>query len=377
MKILHVALSGKFSDNWLYQENLLTKQNAVDGNDTVIVATTDRHFSSEKNPKESVYVDSNSVKVYRIKSPGYIPSFLQAKLRFYPRLSEILCNEAPDVIFHHGVQSLSLLLAVSYVKSHPGVKLYADSHSDYMNSARNFISKWILNKLIYRALVRFSLPYIDKIFYVTKPRKGFLLDMYNLPESKLEFMPLGGFEIPDSEYGENRRHFREKYKIGENDVVFLHAGKFCADKRTSEVIDIFENLDIPNAKLVLAGRGQNGYALRDEFHSSNIINLGWVSPENMHALMCGCDVFLQPGLHSVIFEQAALCRMALILADMEHNRFLMGDGNGVLVCSDDDIKTAVCKLSCDFSALSEMKANVRRFAAENLLYSKILEGVLR
>lgn len=373
MKILHVALAGKFSDNWLYQENLLTKQNVLDGNETVLVATTRPHFCTSKNPEERVYTDSNSVKIYRINSPRFMPSLLQSKLRYYPKLAEILRREKPDLVFHHGVQGLSLLTVLRYVKSRPKVKLYADSHSDYMNSAKNFFSKWILNKVIYKFIIKLSLPRIEKVFYVTKPRGAFLKDMYGLPDTKIEFMPLGGFEISDNDYRQMRKSFRTRHGIADTDVVFLHAGKFCAEKKTANVISVFSRLNMPNAKLVLAGRWQGTGGAEGVLRRENIIDLGWVDPANMHELMCGCDVFIQPGLHSVMFEQAALCRLVLVLADMEHNRFLLGAGNGILVENDEDISNAIRRLSSDKETLAMMKENVERFARENLVYSKILE----
>ena len=39
MKIAHICLCGPYNQDWNYQENLLARQNKIDGNDVLVVAT--------------------------------------------------------------------------------------------------------------------------------------------------------------------------------------------------------------------------------------------------------------------------------------------------------------------------------------------------
>ena len=91
--------------------------------------------------------------------------------------------------------------------------------------------------------------------------------------------------------------------------------------------------------------------------------------------MCACDVFIQPGLHSVLFEQGILAGLAEILLDTEHNRFLMKNGNGILVSRNDEIGGAIQELIDNPEKLKEMKEKALEFAKENLLYSETLKNI--
>lgn len=39
MRITHICLCGTYNQDWNYQDNLLARQNKIDGNDVLVVAT--------------------------------------------------------------------------------------------------------------------------------------------------------------------------------------------------------------------------------------------------------------------------------------------------------------------------------------------------
>ena len=45
MIILHICPSGPFTDGWGYQENLLAKQQSLEGHKVIILATTKMHLA--------------------------------------------------------------------------------------------------------------------------------------------------------------------------------------------------------------------------------------------------------------------------------------------------------------------------------------------
>lgn len=374
MKILHINVCGTYNDNWLYQENFMLRQNVVDGNEVVFITTTHAHL--RKDFEETVYLDKNGVKIYRIKGANFIPTSINDKIRYFPKIPKILKDENPDIIYLHGPQTISLLGVVNYKRKNPDVVLYLDTHADYFNSAQTFTSKKILHNILYGTLIRYAYAYVKKIFYVTISRKKFFCDVYRVPDDKLAFLPLGGEMFSAEEHAENRRKLREKFGANENCTVFLHSGKFSRKKKTHLVIESFLSLKSCNAKLILAGAIEDDLKISN-YDTKNIVNMGWVESQDLRRLMCACDVFIQPGLHSVLFEQGILAGLAEILLDTEHNRYLLKNGNGILVGKNEEIGSAIQKLIDNSQLLKEMKEKSLEFAKENLLYSKIFKNIFR
>ena len=67
----------------------------------------------------------------------------------------------------HNIGGWEMLTVTRYKKSHPNIKLYVDSHADANNSAKNFFSSLFLHRIFYRVILHKSLPYIDKVFYLS------------------------------------------------------------------------------------------------------------------------------------------------------------------------------------------------------------------
>jgi 1,2-diacylglycerol 3-alpha-glucosyltransferase len=109
MKVCHVCLCGPVTDNFSYQENLLTKYQAKLGMDVSMIASP-YYFTQEgtiaiSDKKE--YVNSDGVKLYRLKVKK---GDYEDKFRRYDGLYETIERINPDVLFVHGVQFLDLTL---------------------------------------------------------------------------------------------------------------------------------------------------------------------------------------------------------------------------------------------------------------------------
>ena len=103
----------------------------------------------------------------------------------------MLVSEKPDIIFVHNTSFGDAKYVKKYMKEHPGTFLFADSHADWINSARNFLSKNILHKIIWRHYTQMLLPYYQKVYGVLPIRCDFLYDVYSVPREKIELLPLG------------------------------------------------------------------------------------------------------------------------------------------------------------------------------------------
>ena len=169
MKILHCCLAAFYIDNYGYQENILPKLHKIQGHDIEIVASTETYLDNKAlgYVEPSVYVNENGIPVSRIPYVSWLPHILVKKLRIYSGLGEVLSRFEPDIIFLHDSQFLSINQIVRYVKKKKDAKVYVDGHTDFINSARNWVSKNILHKIIYKYCVKKIEPYTTKFSWFT------------------------------------------------------------------------------------------------------------------------------------------------------------------------------------------------------------------
>jgi hypothetical protein len=187
MKILHCCLSCFYIDNYNYQENILPRQNKADGHEVLIIASTEIFINNSElgytNP--SRYVTEYGVPIIRVPYQKIFAHYISTKIRKYIGVYKLIEEFNPDVILFHGCCAFELLTIARYIKKHSNVKLYVDSHEDFNNSARGFVSKNILHKLFYKNILRRSLQSISKVFYITYETKLFLLRELMLPTETL------------------------------------------------------------------------------------------------------------------------------------------------------------------------------------------------
>lgn len=159
MKILHLCLGCFYIDNSTYQENLLPKYHKKLGYDVEIIASAlnqrDGRFFYENDYRQ--YINEHGIKVTRLKYRGILS--VAKKLASYENLSETIADSEPDVIFIHGLQSADAKTVVKYLRKHPDVRVFIDNHNDFNNSAKNFISKEILHKRLWKRSAKLFLPY--------------------------------------------------------------------------------------------------------------------------------------------------------------------------------------------------------------------------
>ena len=194
MKISHLCLSCFYIDNFSYQENILPRQNKQDGHEVQIIASTETYASDSRLGYLSPgrYNNEDGIPVVRLGYRKFLPHSIMKKLRMHHGVLELLEEFGPDVILFHGLCGWELLSVANFKKRHPQVRVYADSHEDANNSARNVLSRTVLHKIYYRTILNLALPYIRKILCVSLDTVDFVKNTYGIPESAMEFFPLGG-----------------------------------------------------------------------------------------------------------------------------------------------------------------------------------------
>ncbi len=367
MKIVHLCLANFYIENFGYQENLIPKYNKKDGHDVTIVAS--RFNFSQKNgaptlTEECEYINSNNIKVIRIDYKYNFAKKTSRKLRIYKGTYKILEKERPDLIFMHGIQFLDILEVIRYIKNNPHCRLVADNHATYNNSASNFVSREILHKIMYKSVIKKSLPYIDKIFMLAPACKDFAKDMYNIPEEKMEYLYLGADtdRINFKKKEIIKAKIRQKLDIKLNDFVLITGGKLSKGKNTKLLLNAFEKIDSEAIKLIIFGAFSDDIKkdLLEKISQDNRVRyIGWLNGEEVYDYYLASDVAIFPGTKSALWEQAICSGLPLICKRWKGMEYIDLGGNCIFIDHDneDEIVESI-KLLMNSNELYKNMANI-------------------
>lgn len=335
MRILHLCLSNFYVDGFAYQENELVQQNIRDGHVVKVIASTEVIGTNGKlsHVLPRKYLGSDGALVERLPYRRFMPRKIMAKLRMHPGVEQKIAEFAPDVILFHCACGWELNAAGRYVRKNPHVHLYVDSHEDFINSARNFFSKWILHWAYYRTILRRNLKYVTKVLPVAVSALEFMRDFYGVPTEMLELYPLGAFVFDDTEYKRLRENGRQLLELNNDDVLIVQSGKLDSSKKLLEALIAFRGTTDPALFFAVAGRILPDIENEVEAHATadpRIRLLGWQSADELRTLLCAADVYCQPGTQSATMQMSLANRCAVILDDIPSHIPYM-DANGWLV----------------------------------------------
>lgn len=379
MNILHVCLVSFYNDNFNYQENLLSQINKKDGHNVKIIASVEEFKGGVglECGKSGRYYSNEGIEIVRESYCRKFPLFLVRKIRLYEQTYNEIAVFKPDVIFLHGFQMGEMKRIIKYKKQHPEVVIYADAHSDRYNSGKNILSRLILHRLYYKHVIKKALPYIEKIFYLTIEVKKFLLQMYQIPDNKLEFYPLGGIVFNRETIQKNREEIREELQLDDNTVIFIHAGKMDVNKRTKELLNAFVRLNETNCCLLILGRFENSYrkdVLPIISKDSRIKYLGWKSGDELLSYLCASDIYVQPGTQSATMQNALCCGCAVILADYPAHRHLLGE-KAIYASKEEELFMQMQYLLKHKEVIKEKQTLCYDFAKDKLDYRKLAKRI--
>jgi 1,2-diacylglycerol 3-alpha-glucosyltransferase len=375
MKIAHLCLSNFYIDGYAYQENELIRQNVADGHEVVVIASTESFNENRELTyvEAGMYVGEEGAKVIRVPYRKWLPHAVMKKIRMHPNVYKLIEVEAPEVILFHSLCGWELLTIRRYKKKFPAVRIYADSHEDFNNSARFFLSKYLLHGIYYRTILRHSLCAIKKIFCVSIETINFVHDFYGVPFSKIEFWPLGGRVFDDNEYVKYRNKARSEYLIGKNEILFVQTGKMDRSKKVIESLRSFSKINTDRHRYVLAGHLHEDVAAQVEaiIQSDNRIRfVGWKSPDELRELLCAADVYVQPGTQSATMQMSLCARCAVVVADVpSHHPFVKG--NGWLLGGGLNLDKVFREISDHADQILEMSKKSSEIAALLLDYRKL------
>jgi len=379
MRIVHLCLSCFYIDDYRYQENELVREHVAGGHEVLVVASTETYLNNMSlgYTDSGEYLGSDGAKVIRLPYSTLGPFVVRKKIRAHPGVYSILTEFKPDVIMFHGLCGWELLTAARYKRFNPHVRFYVDSHEDANNSAVGIFSK-LLHRFFYRPVITRSLPWIDKVLCISLETMDFVKITYGLPEKILEFFPLGGFIADDDTYLRNRNSARLELNLRDDQTVFLQSGKFDAKKRLVESLKAFAEIKSPSFVFLIVGRVHasveaevNKLAEQDP----RVRHLGWKSADELYQLLCGADVYIQPGSQSATMQMSLCARCPVIIADVpSHEPFVKGNGWKV---SDMQAQVLAFKqIENDPDVLREMSTRSFEIASELLDYRRMAKRIL-
>lgn len=338
MKIIHVCLTGTYWDDSGYQEVLLSRYHAKAGHDVVIIASRDNmlpELKAKSNLREPIEHWSMGVKLIRLRRRIN----LFGRLSLYDSLYEVLLKENPDFIMVHNPQTLELLTIKRYIQWHPDCRMVMDIHSDYYNSARNFISMNVLHKIIWRSVLRSALPFAERVYGVKPWSVNFAKEVYGVPIQKLGTTSLGA-DFDNINFG-NRdeiwRFLRNDLSISSDDFVIVTGGRIDSAKRIHLLIECIYKINNPKIHLIIFGSIVNSFKNTIEpmiAANPQVHYVGWIPPGKVYDYYLATDLAVFPGTHSVLWEQAICCGLPALFKKWPGNRYL-DKGNAIFLYSDE------------------------------------------
>ncbi|MBX9898355.1 MAG: glycosyltransferase family 4 protein [Qipengyuania sp.] len=382
MRILHLCLSNFYVDGFSYQENELVRQNVEDGHEVRVIASTEQIATDGTlfYSRPSAYLGRDGAMVERVAYARFLPHAVMRKLRIHGSIYRRIEAFRPDVILFHSACGYEILTAAKYVRDHPEVTLFVDSHEDFMNSARGLVSKWALHYAYYRPILLHALPQIAKVLPVNLSALEFMRDFYGVPADKLEFYPLGGTVPGDEDYAALRRAKREELAVPPDAIMLVQSGKLDRSKKLIEALEAFTRTSDQRLRFVIAGRVHTQIAEQVDAliaRDNRITAVGWQSGDELRALMCAADVYCQPGTQSSTMQMAICCRCAILLDDVpSHGPYLAG--NGWLVGDRKDLERRMAELaSCSRADLDRMASASLELALRMLDYRLLAARLYR
>ena len=351
MKIVHLCLSCFFIDNYSYQENMLPKYHVLQGLDVTVIASLESYNEKGEScllKASDTYFDKNGYKVIRLAYKK--PSCIYQILRRYAGFKQALLRERPDIIFAHGVSFADATIVRAYKRRYPNTLVFADSHTDFINSAKNILSKKILHPIIWRHYAKVLEPLLVKCYGVTPLRCRFLRDVYHISPEKISFLPMGiDDDIIPKDRLKTRITIRRELGISLSDIVVFTGGKIDKLKNTHILLEAIQQLSAKKLHIIICGvlTPEMDY-LNDIFRGNPkyIHYLGWCDAQRVIDCMVASDIACFPGTHSTLWEQAVGVGLPSIFKrwdDMEHVNV---NGNCLFVKGEDvdELKVALDEL---------------------------------
>lgn len=375
MRIVHIMLTGTFTEGLGYQENLLTEYQVKHHHDVILVVPTQKRDDKGdivETPEGEEYL-SNDVLLVRKKNGNSVTKLFG----WYACVPRVLEKYQPDFIFVHGLCTMIPGQAIRYKQKHPAVTIVADSHQDAGNTYTKGLICGTKIKL-YRAMWKRWIQYVSRVYGTTSWRTTFAHEVYGIPKEKLDTLIMGvNIDSMPSDFQLVRSEVRKELEIPEDSFVFVNGGKINKYKNMKETLEIFNEINDSNTYFILFGKVFDD--VKDEIEkliksNSHIKYLGFIDGTTTHRYLIASDFGMFPGRHSCLWEEAIGCGLPCVFGKYEEIDHTDVNGNCIRLenATEDSIRKVMKKVLDDKEFYTNIRANAHA-AASSFSYHTIAE----
>lgn len=381
MKLLIWTTGNNFTPSMLYKENYLIDAAIMNGDKVIVFANeyTYIHGKTATAPANEVV---NGYTLQRFPYQNFGINIITSRIRKIKGIEDEIIKEKPDLIFINCAQIYNIKNLKKIKSALPDTKIVLDFSTKYLNSARNWISKNILHRCIYRAWIQKALPYVDRVFYISEESKIFAQEMYGIPEHLMDHNNLPGETINPNTKQENKKEIFQKLKLKPDDILILYSGKIYPEKKVDNLVRAFSRNNNPRLKLLIIGvytdDSQRNIIEPVIASDSRISFMDFVSGDELTKYVCAADLYVQPGSISQTCQTAVCCGTPLAFNNIPTHREIY-NGNGFFVETEHDLVQVFDKISTHPEILGNMGKLSYEMAKTELdfkiIYMKILKAV--
>lgn len=366
MKITHICLAGGYTEGLNYQENIIIKYQALDGHQVSLI-TTDHCYTEGVwglCRTESDYINQYGVRVIRLPFAFKFPYQVNRQIGVFKGFEGALEELNPDTIFVHNMQFQDIRKVAAYKKRHEEVMIYADNHSDFSNSARNWFTRNTLYRFWWKPCAKALESYVEVFFGVMPSRVDFLKNIYKIAPEKTDILVMGADDESVVRAGrpEVRRRIREQYGVEPEDFLIMTGGKIDAFKtQTLLLMQAVKELQVQKKRIKLLIFGSVAEELKEQLlglcDGEGINYIGWAKGEESYEYFASADLVVFPGRHSVYWEQVAAQGIPMLCKYWEGTTHVDIGGNVEFLMEDSvkAIKKKLIELLDDPEKYKEMK----------------------
>lgn len=386
MKIVHLCLSGPYTENWAYQENLLPLYQRKLGHEVTVIATDRKHGVEGRIEQAEVgeRVLDDGIRLIRVASRSLVTKRVGHAYGYFGVL-RTLVRLRPDFIMLHGLVSVTALQAILFrMAFQRRCVLVADTHLDSYNApvGRGWLPSRCYRKSI-ACLARFYASQCKVVYGITPDCIRYAVRTFGLREETLSLLPLGadtdGIDFDQQEV--TRKEVRESYGIPMSHRVIVTGGKLDAAKN---VLNLIESVDSPVfSDVTLVVFGGVGEDIREDFaravkNGGRVRFVGFLSREDIGRLYLASDVAVFAGTQSALWQQAIASGLPAVFRWWPGIDYLDLGGNCVFLhdSSVDGIRRILEQLLVAPHRLIKMSEVARTLGYSTFSYRSLAEEVL-
>ena len=334
MKIVHIVLAG-YRDEFAYQENLLSQKHRELGFDVTVI--TSQLYVDENKQRQyqdvGTYVNKYGVKVIVLPCTTQINA-LRLFINVSKGLYKTVEQEHPDILFVHNFMDKDVHQILRYARKRPEMPVYVDCHLDYYNTSYETLYGRF-KAFVTGRRARCLIPVTRQFWGTTPWRVDFMRDVYHLPAEKIDFLLMGSDEnkIINKNRQEVRTQVRARHGIPDDAFLLVTGGKLDRRKQQHLLLEAARRMASENVYLLVFGAPSA--EMKDSFAAyagdNNIVQVGWVSPDETYDLFLASDLAVFPGTHSVLWEEAVACALPIMTRHWEGMEHINHCNNAILL----------------------------------------------